>query len=148
MTLWHKDTRAAAWVTRFTVGNDWQWDTLLLPYDIDGTLGHAWGLAQIGVLSADELAEVEAVLHELREAALVGDVTVRPEQEDCHTAIEQYLTERLGDTGKKIHTGRSRNDQVLAALRLFLRERLQHLGRQTADLAEALCDFGAAHDDV
>ncbi len=143
--LWHKGTRAEDWVTRFTVGDDYRWDTLLLPYDIEGTRGHAWGLVQIGVLSDEELAQIEEALEALEEAVAAGEVVVAPEDEDAHTVIERYLTERLGAVGKKIHTGRSRNDQVLAALRLFLHERLQALGRKTAALAEVLCALGERH---
>jgi argininosuccinate lyase len=145
VTLWHKGTRAEDWVTRFTVGDDYRWDTILLPYDIVGTRGHVWGLAQIGVLSAEELERVEAALDALDAEVQAGEVVVTPADEDCHTVVEQYLTEELGDVGKKVHAGRSRNDQVLAALRLFLRERLRTLGQQTATLAEALCALGEAH---
>jgi len=144
--LWHKGTRADDWVTRFTVGDDYRWDTILLPYDIVGTRGHVWGLAQIGVLSDGELEQVEEALDALDAKARAGEVVVTPEDEDCHTVVEQYLTDALGAVGKKVHAGRSRNDQVLAALRLFLRERLRSLGQQTADLAEALCALGEAHE--
>jgi argininosuccinate lyase len=145
VTLWHKGTDAEDWVTRFTVGDDYRWDTMLLPYDITGTRGHVWGLAQIGVLSGDELEQVEATLDALDAKAHAGEVVVTPEDEDCHTVVEQYLTSELGEVGKKVHAGRSRNDQVLAALRLFLRDQLRSLGQQTADLAEALCTLGEAH---
>jgi argininosuccinate lyase len=144
--LWDKGTKAEGWVTRFTVGEDYRWDTLLLPYDIEATLAHAWGLAQIGILTGEELSATEAVLAELENEVRAGRVVVTPEDEDCHTVIEQFLTERLGDTGKKIHTGRSRNDQVLAALRLFLREELRRIGGITAALAEALCNLGQRYE--
>ena len=147
-TLWQKETQVADWMMRFTVGEDWRWDTLLLPFDVAGTRAHAWGLVQAGVLSEEERAQVETELDRLLEAVQAGEVDVRPEDEDSHTVIERYLTERLGDLGKKIHTGRSRNDQVLASLRLYLRERLSALGRQTIRLADVLCDLGEAHDDA
>ncbi len=146
--LWQKDTRVADWVTRFTVGEDYRWDTLLLPYDITGTRGQAWALMEIGVLSLEEYTQVEEALGELEEAVEEGAVVVTPADEDCHTVIERYLTERLGDVGKKIHTGRSRNDQVLTALRLFLREHLRILGGQTAALAAHLCDLGETYGDA
>ena len=145
--LWHKGTRAEDWVTRFTVGDDYRWDTILLPYDIVGTRGHVWGLAKIGVVSDGELEQVDATLDQLDEAVQAGEVVVTPEDEDCHTVVEQYLTDELGAVGKKVHAGRSRNDQVLAALRLFLREWLRSLGQQTVELAEALCTLGEAHAD-
>ena len=146
--LWNKGEGAAGWVTRFTVGEDYRWDTLLLPYDLAGTRAHAWGLVQAGVLTEAEQAKIEASLDDLEAAAERGDVTVRLEDEDSHTVIEHHLTEDLGALGKKIHTGRSRNDQVLVTVRLFLRERLRRLGGQTAAVAEALCALGAAHDDL
>jgi argininosuccinate lyase len=138
--VWEKDDATTDdWVLRFTVGDDYVWDRTLLPYDVRATRAHAWGLQQIGVLSADELDTVEDGLDALLEAVEAGEVTVQPEDEDCHTVIERFLTERLGDVGRKIHTGRSRNDQVLAALRLYLRDALAAIGRKTAALAEALC---------
>ena len=140
--LWKKDTEAAAWVTRFTVGDDYMWDTLLLPYDIDGTLAHAAGLVDIGLLSTDELERIKSSLTELRTAYDDGLVSVRQEDEDCHTVIENFLTEHLGDTGKKIHTGRSRNDQVLTALRLFIRDQITALSGHLRAIVEALCDLG------
>ncbi len=146
--LWQKGTPAADWVTRFTVGEDYRWDTLLLPFDVRSTEAHAWGLAQIGVLTQDELKDIQHTLNEFRAAVERGEVDVRPEDEDCHTVIENYLTERLGETGKKIHTGRSRNDQVLAALRLYLRERMTSIAARTADIVRLLCEWGERHDDV
>ena len=147
MPLWTKDdaTTADDWMMRFTVGEDYRWDRLLLPYDVRATRAHAWGLQQIGVLTEDEMEQVHGALDALLDAFAGGDVTVEPEDEDCHTVIERFLTNRLGDTGRKIHTGRSRNDQVLAALRLFLQDALADLGRRTSDLAETLCTLADAH---
>lgn len=144
--LWQKGTHAADWVTRFTVGEDYRWDTLLLPFDIQATEAHAWGLAHIGVLSGDELARIQHSLTNLSDAVEAGKIEVRPEDEDCHTVIEHYLTEELGETGKKIHTGRSRNDQVLAALRLYMRDRLAVTARRTGDIVRQLCEWGERHD--
>lgn len=141
--LWQKSAGPADWVTRFTVGDDARWDTLLLPFDCEATYAHAWGLTQAGVLSAEELPKIEKALNRLAAEAAAGTVTVTTADEDCHTVIERYLTEQLGDLGKKIHTGRSRNDQVLTALRLFLRSQLERLAAQTADLCDQLCDIGA-----
>ncbi|MEM1125649.1 MAG: argininosuccinate lyase [Bacteroidota bacterium] len=146
--LWDKGTRPADWVTRFTVGEDARWDTILLPYDLAGTRAHAWGLVQIGLLTADEYAAIEDALDDLHTLHAEGQLIVTPADEDMHTVIEQRLTERLGDVGKKIHTGRSRNDQVLTALRLYLRDALRQAGRQTADLVEALCVHGERYDQA
>lgn len=144
--LWQKGTSAADWVTRFTVGEDYLWDQLLLPHDIRATWAHAWGLETIDILTGDELHEVELALKDLQLEFDAGRITVRPEDEDCHTVIEHYLTNRLGETGKKIHTGRSRNDQVLAALRLYLREALRTIAGGVEEVARALCAWGNLHD--
>jgi argininosuccinate lyase len=148
MTLWDKGTAAADWVTRFTVGEDWRWDTLLLPYDVEGTRAHAWALTQLGVLTGDELGQVESALDAIRDRALGGNLTVTVHDEDAHTVIEHELTERLGDVGQKIHAGRSRNDQVLVALRLWLRDALAAVAAEALDTAEALTDLAARHDDL
>jgi len=146
--LWDKGQSVAAWVQRFTVGEDYRWDTLLLPYDIEGTRAHAAGLHRIGILSDAELRAVSEALDALKAEVAAGRVVVRPEDEDAHTVIETYLTKRLGDTGKKIHTGRSRNDQVLTAIRLFLKDGLREAGRQVARLVEQLCELGTAYNDA
>ncbi len=129
-------------VMRFTVGEDYRWDTLLLPYDIQATRAHAWGLAEIGILTQ---AEFDAVIKAL-DALAEQELSVCPEDEDSHTVIENRLTEALGDIGKKIHTGRSRNDQVLAALRLYLRDALRGVMQQTADMVRILCQWGKEGD--
>ncbi len=146
--LWEKGQPVASWVQRFTVGEDCRWDTLLLPYDIEGTRAHAAGLHRIGILSDEEFRSVSEALDALKAEVAAGRVVVRPEDEDAHTVIETYLTERLGDTGKKIHTGRSRNDQVLTAIRLFLKDGLREAGRQVARLIEQLCELGTAYNDA
>ena len=138
--IWHKGTAADDWVVRFTVGEDWRWDTALLPYDLEGTRAHAWALAQVGVLTAEEEAEVGAALDAIHDAWAAGAVVVRPEDEDMHTVIERELTGRLGGAGKKIHAGRSRNDQVLTALRLWLRDALGGVAGGVGEVVGALLD--------
>ena len=125
-------------MTRFTVGEDWRWDTILLPYDLEGTRAHAWALGQVDVLTEAEVGEVEDALDAIRSEWEDGAVTVRPEDEDMHTVIERELTLRLGDAGKKIHAGRSRNDQVLTALRLWLRDTLSGIAHGAAAVGAAL----------
>ncbi len=148
--LWQKDAAPATddWVHRFTVGDDYEWDRLLLPYDVRASRAHAWGLRQIDVLSETEWTRIGEALDALLDAFEAGEVTVTPEDEDCHTVIERFVTERTGPAGEKLHTGRSRNDQVLAALRLYLRDALATIGGQAAALADALCDLAARHPDV
>ncbi len=145
--IWYKGGREAEdWVTRFTVGDDYLWDTLLLPFDIIATRAHARGLIATGVLDADEVEAVDRYLGELLVLVEKGTVTVTVEDEDSHTVIERLLTERLGEVGKKIHTGRSRNDQVLAALRLFLRGQLKAAAGMAGEVVERLCDSALRHD--
>ncbi|WP_103020531.1 argininosuccinate lyase [Salinibacter altiplanensis] len=150
--LWQKDPTAESvtddWVHRFTVGDDYEWDRLLLPYDVEASRAHAWGLRQIDVLSEEDWEQISDALDALLDAFEAGDVTVTPQDEDCHTVIEQFVTEHAETAGEKLHTGRSRNDQVLAALRLYLRRALATIGRRTAALAEALCDLAERHPDV
>ena len=146
MTIWNKGTAAEDWVTRFTVGEDWAWDTRLLPYDAEGTRAHAYGLRLVGLLTADDEAAIGSVLDTIQADALAGRLAVTVEDEDCHTVIERVLTERLGDVGKKIHAGRSRNDQVLVALRLWLRDALAAVASEAAATADALVVLAEAQD--
>ena len=140
--LWKKDTAVVDWVTRFTVGEDYRWDTLLIGYDIIGTRAHAEGLFEIGILTLEEIRAIDNVLAQLTDLVEEGQIKVTPQDEDCHTVIEGYLTKELGDIGKKIHTGRSRNDQVLTALRLFMRDGLQEIGKKLIAITDHLCVLG------
>ncbi|MGB3542486.1 argininosuccinate lyase [Rubrivirga sp.] len=146
--IWHKGTAAEDWVTRFTVGEDWRWDTILLPYDLEGTRAHAWALGQAGVLEDEEVDEVSRALDAIREAWERGEVTVRVQDEDMHTVIERELTARLGDAGKKIHAGRSRNDQVLTALRLWLRDALEGIAGTVLEVGHALVAHAQAGQEM
>ena len=149
MPLWTKNgTETDDWMIRFTVGDDYRWDRHLLPYDVRATEAHAWGLAEIGVLSDNELADVRDGLEALVEAVDEESVTVEPEDEDAHTVIERFLTDACGAVGKKVHAGRSRNDQVLAALRLWLQDALAGIGNEVAGCIRALCDLAETHDGV
>jgi len=145
--IWQKDAHggAADWVTRFTVGDDPYWDMMLMPFDAAASLAHAAGLQRIGVLSDDEFEELHAAIIALGEAIENGQIGISVEDEDCHTVIERFLIERTGDAGRKIHTGRSRNDQVLAALRLWTRQHVGDVMQGVADVAEALADLADDH---
>lgn len=138
--LWQTTTGLNSPVETYTVGNDYIFDTLLLPYDLEGTLAHAAMLAKIGVLRQSEYKQVAAVLRDIKVLHQKGKFQVTQEQEDCHTAIEQYVTEKLGDTGKKIHTGRSRNDQSLVMMRLYMKAVLAGLEVQLQELSQAYGD--------
>ena len=148
--IWQKDAHggAADWVTRFTVGDDPHWDMMLMPYDAAASLAHAAGLLRIGVLTPAEFDSLQDALGRLGTAIEQGDVTISVEDEDCHTVIERFLIEETGDAGRKIHTGRSRNDQVLAALRLWMRQHLGDVMEDVADLAEGLADLADANTNT
>jgi len=119
--LWQKGYTLDKDVEEYTVGEDYLLDQVLLPYDIKATIAHAKMLGKCGYLSQNEVA---AVVKELALLAKTG-LEIRKEDEDCHTAIENHLVERLGKTGEKVHTGRSRNDQALVALRLYLKDSIK-----------------------
>ena len=146
--LWQKTASLDALIERYTVGRDYELDQQLLPADAVASMAQARQLARIGLLTE---AEAEALTAELRRIVLdwkTGTFRVLPSDEDCHTAIENRLTERLGDAGKKIHTGRSRNDQVLTALRVYGRSRLAFVRAAALDLADELADFAERHRGV
>ena len=146
--LWKKDFEVADWVTQFTVGNDYYWDNYLLPFDVEASLCHAMALVQIGILSDREFSDIKNAMESLLEELEKGEIQVNQVDEDCHTVIERYLTDKLGDTGKKIHTARSRNDQVLAALRLYIKDSLKYIASKTGKLATLLCDHADSHENL
>ncbi len=150
-TLWDRPGETEppdAAVARLTVGRDPELDRRLALYDAVASAAHAAMLEKIGILTAEELAALERELAAIAEEARAGRFTIDPAEEDCHTAIENRLTERLGDPGLKIHTGRSRNDQVLAALRLWGREKIVELARGVVAVAERLLDLAEEHREV
>jgi len=124
-------------VEAYTVGEDYRIDSeTMLPYDIQASRAHASMLQKIGVISAAELQTLDSALQEIDALWRKGEFKVERSQEDGHTAIEQYITEKYGEVGKKIHTGRSRNDQSLTMIRLYALEQL----RKTRQLVEALAE--------
>lgn len=127
-------------VLAFTVGDDPVLDRELLPFDCLASAAHARMLHEMGILRSAELEAVLDALAEARRIALADRFEIALEQEDGHTALELFLVERAGEAGRKIHTGRSRNDQVIAALRLLIRERLVLLGEQIEEIAHLLLD--------
>src|SRR6266852_5943211 len=120
--LWDKGTPLDARVLGFTAGDDYILDNRLVRYDIQASIAHADMLAAQGLLSAEDLGLIRDALTAIGEEHARGAWRVSLEQEDCQTAIENLLTARIGATGGRLHAGRSRNDQVLAALRLYLRD--------------------------
>ncbi|MFA6171328.1 MAG: lyase family protein [Patescibacteria group bacterium] len=122
-------------VEAYTVGDDYLMDQLLLPYDIEASLAHAEMLKTIGILSGPELKKARLGLYKILTEYKKGNFIIRQGQEDGHMAIEEYLTAHYGDIGKKIHTGRSRNDQALVMVRLFMKDSLTEIAKLTERLA-------------
>jgi argininosuccinate lyase len=127
MKLWQKDIDVNKAVENFTVGNDREFDVLLAPFDVLGNIAHAQMLATIGLLTIEESKQLVAELKIIYEKIQSGVFTIASNVEDVHSQIEFLLTERLGDIGKKIHAARSRNDQVLVDVKLYLRNELEEL---------------------
>ena len=146
--LWERGEAVDERVARFTAGRDPEVDLALVPFDALASAAHATMLAEIGVLPAAELPAVKRELAAIAGEARAGRFVIDPADEDGHTAIENRLVDRLGDVGRRIHTGRSRNDQVLAALRLFAREALVAVLGETLATAELLADLAERHREV
>lgn len=146
--LWAKDLPLDALIHRFTVGDDPRIDLALVEHDAAGSAAHARTLARAGLLSQEDLKSLLPELERVAARAWAGEFVIAPEQEDCHTAIEWALVEACGDAGKRIHLGRSRNDQVLVALRLWQRARFFETLDAVAALANALLDVADEHRDV
>ena len=145
MKLWQKGAAAHQKVDHFTVGKDREYDLQLAAYDCEASMAHANMLAKIGLLSSQEAEQLNQVLKELQAEAKNGTFTIEEEHEDMHSKIEHVLTERLGDLGKKIHTARSRNDQVLVAMHLYLKDELKTIKSQVVDLFDLLLALAEKH---
>ncbi len=141
MKLWDKEYSLNKDVEKFTVGNDFLLDMNLLKYDIYASIAHAMMLKKIGILSGEELKKLKAELAQIQKLQAENKFIIKMEDEDCHTAIENYLTKKLGNLGKKIHTARSRNDQVLVDLRLYSKDKLLDAQKLTIDLIDELLKF-------
>jgi argininosuccinate lyase len=136
--LWDKGAPLDERVLSYTAGDDFVLDNRLVEYDIRASIAHADMLGEKGLLSAADLASIRTALTAIGEEHALGKWRVTLEQEDCQTAIENLLTARIGATGGRLHAGRSRNDQVLAALRLYLRDAAHALHAAAIAVAEAL----------
>jgi argininosuccinate lyase len=146
MKLWQKDTTNTAHkIEDFTVGRDKEFDLILAPYDVQGSLAHAKQLHHIGLLTAAEWQLIEQELKLISSQINKGEFILRDDVEDVHSQIEFMLTEKLGEVGKKIHTGRSRNDQVLVDIKLYLRDVCKQLSKQTKSLIEQLLELSETH---
>lgn len=138
MTLWGGKEPTDARMLAFSSGNEYLLDQRLVPHDCDGSMAHVRMLQKAGLLAADEAEALIAGLERIKELHRRGDFRILPEQEDCHTAIEEWLTAHVGPAGAKIHVGRSRNDQVLTALRLFEKDALARVRQALENFEETL----------
>jgi len=146
--LWDKGYALDKLIEEFTVGDDPILDRRLVASDCVASLAHAGMLGHIGVLSAEEHEALRGQLSAIIDLNRKGDFPIRREDEDCHTAIENYLVKAVGEAGKKIHTGRSRNDQIIAALRLYTRSFLLALQDAVLDLAQEFLDFARRYKNL
>jgi argininosuccinate lyase len=147
--LWQKDnTSVNEKIEKFTVGRDPEFDLLLAEFDVLGSLAHTRMLESIGLLEADELAQVQSELKNIYQGIQNGEFVIEEGIEDVHSQVELMLTRQLGEAGKKIHSGRSRNDQVLVDLKLFTRARLQELAESTFRLFDLLTELSERFKSV
>lgn len=147
MKLWEKGFSIDAAVEKFTVGKDRELDLLLAPFDIIGTIAHVMMLESIGIITKEELPQIVENLRELYKLSQTSGFAINEGMEDIHSQVEWMLTQKLGDMGKKVHSGRSRNDQVLVDLKLFTRARLQTLVEKINLLVDVLLEKSAHHKE-
>ena len=138
MKLWQKDKASLQEIERFTVGNDREMDMYLASFDVLGSLAHIEMLESVGLLTKEELVQLQQELKSIYKQIQNGEFTLQDDVEDIHSQIELLLTQKLGDTGKKIHSARSRNDQVLVDVKLFLRSELEELVKTIQPFFELL----------
>ncbi|EAR16962.1 MULTISPECIES: argininosuccinate lyase [Robiginitalea] len=148
MKLWDKGSSPDEKTDLFTVGNDRELDLLLVKYDLQASRAHARMLGKIGLLTEAETADLVREIDALMDEEAAGRFTIEAGFEDMHSKIEYLLTEKLGDTGKKIHTARSRNDQVLVALQLYLKDALSDVQHQVRMLFDRLLELAEKHQAV
>ncbi|MCL4146328.1 UNVERIFIED_CONTAM: hypothetical protein GTU68_017389 [Idotea baltica] len=148
MKLWDKGFSIDKQIENFTVGNDREIDIHIAKYDVQASLAHAIMLESISIISADELTDLKRGLQELATDIENGTFVIEPSFEDVHSKIEWELTNKLGDVGKKIHTARSRNDQVLVALQLYYKENLAIINDKTKILFDTLLGLAETHKDT
>ena len=146
--LWEKNTEVNPEIERFTVGRDRELDLLLARYDVLGSIAHSTMLESIGMLTTDEMKSLHNELRNIYGTIEKGDFIIEEGVEDVHSQVELMLTRTLGDTGKKIHSGRSRNDQVLVDLKLFTRHELQCVCEAVKELFDALIAQSERHKDI
>lgn len=145
MKLWQKDKSSKKEVENFTIGRDPEFDLTLAPFDVTGSMAHAIMLESIDLLTAEELQLLKKGLKEIRQEIEQGTFSIAPGVEDVHSQVEFLLTERYGDVGKKLHSGRSRNDQVLVDLKLYYRQAIRQTLGEVEKLFELLLRLAEKH---
>ncbi len=148
MKLWQKDIQVNHDIEKFTVGKDPEMDLYLAKHDVVGSMAHAIMLENIGLLSKEELSSLLSELKKIYIIAQNGQFAIEDGVEDVHSQVELMLTRALGDVGKKIHSGRSRNDQVLLDLKLFTREEIEHIVDKVSSLIDVLLDQSERYKNV
>jgi argininosuccinate lyase len=149
MKLWQKaNTTTSQKIEAFTVGKDRELDLQLAEFDVLGSLAHTRMLESIGLLTGDDLAALQTELKSLYQEIKADNFVIEDGVEDVHSQVEMLLTRKLGEAGKKIHSGRSRNDQVLVDLKLYTRDRLQRVAIETKKLFDLLIQLSNRHKDV
>ncbi|MBU1152122.1 argininosuccinate lyase, partial [Patescibacteria group bacterium] len=148
--LWYKKEEVGIdpTVEQYNAGDDIIYDQELVPYDVEGSLGYGKMLLHHKILTQEEFKKLEKGLKEILELHKKGKFQLSLEDEDCHTKIENYLTEHHGEIGKKIHTARSRNDQVLVTMRLFMKDKLNQLRTQALKLSKTLVETAKKYEFV
>ncbi|MBI3231512.1 MAG: argininosuccinate lyase [Candidatus Doudnabacteria bacterium] len=145
--LWQsKSSKLHPLIEKYTVGNDYILDMRLLPYDLQASKAHAQGLVKAKVLNPSEYKKLAKGLNEILSLHKQGKFEVKLTDEDCHTAIENYLVAKFGDLGKKIHTGRSRNDQVLVATRLYTRKKIKQISAELINLQKVFLQMAKKYE--
>jgi argininosuccinate lyase len=148
MKLWEKGIPTDKQIEQFTVGNDRELDLVLAKYDALGSIAHAKMLGQIGLLTVEETTSLVDALNDIIADIVVGNFEIEDSFEDVHSKIEYLLTVKLGDAGKKIHTARSRNDQVLVDVHLYLKDELKAIKEQVKTLFDLLMESAEKHQNV
>lgn len=148
MKLWNKNDPLDQGIERFTVGKDPSLDQHLVYYDCQASIAHAQMLQKIGIIDAEECRQLVSALNGIIDLHRQGKFEIKQSDEDCHTAIENYLTLHCGEAGKKIHTARSRNDQVLTALRLFEKNALSEIKQCLGEFRTALTQLAQQYPDL
>ena len=149
MKLWQKEnTSTSELIERFTVGRDKEFDLLLAMYDVQGSIAHVTMLGEVGLMTKEEAATAVAALKEIEEEITASRFAIDEVVEDVHSQVEFLLTQRIGDTGKKIHSGRSRNDQVAVDIKLYLRAEIANVRHEVKELFDLLLQQSEKYKNV